>query len=54
MTTSEKTIPVVESHHQSSSSTETVPQSTKDTSIFSRVNIDTFKERTFQKSSEVK
>ncbi len=26
----------------------------KDTSIFSQVNIDTFKERTFQKSSEVK
>ena len=38
--------------HQSSS-TETVPQNTKDnTSIFSRVNIDTFKERTFKKSSE--
>jgi hypothetical protein len=31
---------------------ETVPQVAKDTSIFSRVNIDTFKERTFQKSSE--
>ena len=35
------------------SSSEPVPVPIKDTSIFSRVNIDQFKERPFQKSSEV-
>jgi hypothetical protein len=49
----EKTIPIIEPHYQASSS-EPVQPIKKDTSIFSQVNIDIFKERTFQKSSEVK
>jgi len=49
----EKTIPIIEPHYQSPSS-EPVQPIKNDTSIFSQVNIDIFKERTFQKTAEVK
>jgi len=44
-TTIEKTAPIVEPHYQLPSD-EPVPPTTKDTSIFSQINIDTFRERT--------
>jgi hypothetical protein len=53
-TTIGKTVPIIEPHYQLPSS-EPVPPTTKDTtSIFSQVNIDVFRERTFPKGSEVK
>ncbi len=51
--TNEQVIPVEEPHYQLPSS-EPVPPTTKDTSIFSQINIDTFRERTLPKGSEVK